>query len=66
VAIVSAVAEQLARIAAVRVAADNARRLLERLELESVVAERQAITSDLLELVAGYELVRTELVAPLR
>jgi len=56
--IASAVAEQLARIAAMRVAADNARRLLDRLGLESVVAERQAITSELLELVAGYELVR--------
>jgi hypothetical protein len=31
-----------------RVAADNARRLLDRLGRETVVAERQAITSELL------------------
>jgi F-type H+-transporting ATPase subunit gamma len=58
--IASTVAEQLARIAAMRVATDNARRLLDRLGLESVIAERQAITSELLELAAGYELVRTD------
>jgi len=51
----SAVSEQLARMYTMRLAAENARRLVDRLTLEYNMARRNAITSALLEVAAGYE-----------
>ena len=57
----SAISEQLARIFTMRNAVDNAQRLLDRLGLTYTMAERQASTAALLEIVAGYELVREQM-----
>jgi len=50
----SAVSEQLARMYTMRLAAENARRLVDRLTLEYNMARRNAITAALLEVAAGY------------
>ena len=55
VIIQSAVSEQLARIAAMRLASDNAHRLLEDLTTQYNVARQHAITQSLLEIMSGYE-----------
>jgi F-type H+-transporting ATPase subunit gamma len=51
----SVISEQLARIYAMRLAVDNARKLLDRLTLEHNLALSHAATSALLEIMAGYE-----------
>jgi F-type H+-transporting ATPase subunit gamma len=51
----SVISEQLARIYTMRLAADNARRLLDDLTAQCNLARRNAITNSLLEIVAGYE-----------
>jgi F-type H+-transporting ATPase subunit gamma len=51
----SVISEQLARIYTMRLAADNARRLVDDLTAQCNLARRNAITSSLLEIVAGYE-----------
>jgi F-type H+-transporting ATPase subunit gamma len=52
----STISEQLARISTMRLAVENAERVLERLSLELGLASQQAITTSLLEIVAGYQL----------
>jgi F-type H+-transporting ATPase subunit gamma len=54
-AVESAISEQLARIATMRKAEDNARRLVDDLTAEYNVASQHAATQSLLEIVAGYE-----------
>jgi ATP synthase len=49
----SAVSEQLARIAAIRLAGDNARALLDDLTTQYNVASQHAVTQSLLEIVSG-------------
>jgi F-type H+-transporting ATPase subunit gamma len=51
----SVISEQLARIYTMRLAADNARRLVDGLTGECNLARRNAITTSLLEIVAGYD-----------
>jgi ATP synthase F1 gamma subunit len=51
----SVISEQLARIYTMRLAADNARRLVSDLTAQCNLARRNAITNSLLEIVAGYE-----------
>ncbi len=51
----SVISEQLARIYTMRLAADNAGRLVEDLTAQCNLARRNAITNSLLEVVAGYE-----------
>jgi F-type H+-transporting ATPase subunit gamma len=51
----SAASEQLARMYTMRLAAENARRLVDRLTLEYNMARRNAITAAVLEVAAGYE-----------
>jgi len=51
----SAISEQLARIYTMRLAADNARRLVDDLAARCALVRRNAITDSLLETVAGYE-----------
>jgi F-type H+-transporting ATPase subunit gamma len=51
----SVISEQLARIYTMRLAADNARRLVEDLTVQCNLARRNAITNSLLEIVAGYD-----------
>lgn len=55
----SVVSEQLARIFTMRLAVDNARTLLERLDRDQNVARRQAATNALLEIVSGYQATET-------
>ncbi|MFW6194904.1 MAG: F0F1 ATP synthase subunit gamma [Chloroflexota bacterium] len=50
----SAVAEHLARVSTMRMAADNARSLLGDLTAECNVASRHSATSALLDIVTGY------------
>ena len=58
IVIESAISEQLARISAMRLATENARRVLDHLTLEYTAAQQQAVTASILEVVAGYELTR--------
>ncbi len=51
----SALSEQLARVYAMRLAADNAKKLLDQLTNDYNVAARYAVTSSLLETLTGYE-----------
>jgi len=51
----SAMSEQLARVEAMRLATDNAGRLVDRLSLEYTRARNAAATQALLEIVAGYQ-----------
>ena len=51
----SAISEQLARIYTMRLATENANKLLEKFTLEYNLARSQAVTQELLEIVAGYE-----------
>jgi F0F1-type ATP synthase gamma subunit len=51
----SAISEQLARIYTMRLAADNARRLVDDLAARCALVRRNAITDSLLGTVAGYE-----------
>jgi F-type H+-transporting ATPase subunit gamma len=51
----SVISEQLARIYTMRLAVDNAQKLLDRLTLEHNLALSHAATSALLEIIAGYE-----------
>jgi F-type H+-transporting ATPase subunit gamma len=51
----SVISEQLSRIYTMRLAADNARRLVDDLTAQANLARRNATTNSLLELVAGYE-----------
>jgi F-type H+-transporting ATPase subunit gamma len=53
----SAMSEQLARIYTMRLAAENARKLLDRLTLAYNLARRNAITASLLEIVSAYEMM---------
>jgi F-type H+-transporting ATPase subunit gamma len=53
----SAMSEQLARIYTMRLAADNARKLVDRLTLAYRRARRDAITNSLLEVVNAYEMM---------
>jgi F-type H+-transporting ATPase subunit gamma len=55
VVIQSALSEQLARIAAMRLASDNAHKLLDELMTQYNLARQHAITQSLLEIVTGYE-----------
>ncbi len=55
----SLVSEQLARMSAMRLAADNARRLADRLRFDYNLARQREETNSLLELINGY-LVATE------
>ncbi len=58
----SAASEQLARVYTMRLAAENARRLVDRLTLEYNKARRNAITAAVLEVAAGYEATAEEAV----
>jgi F0F1-type ATP synthase gamma subunit len=49
------ISEQLARVQTMRLAAEHARQLLDKLTLEYRLAQSQAVTSALLEIIAGYE-----------
>jgi F-type H+-transporting ATPase subunit gamma len=51
----SVISEQLARVYTMRLAADNARRLLDDLTAGCNLMRRNAITDSLLEIIAGYE-----------
>jgi len=51
----SAISEQLARMYTMRLATENANKLLEKLTLEYNLARSQAVTQELLEIVAGYD-----------
>jgi F-type H+-transporting ATPase subunit gamma len=51
----SAVSEQLARVAAMRLAGDNARKLLDDLTVQYNLARQHAVTQSLLEIVIGYQ-----------
>jgi F-type H+-transporting ATPase subunit gamma len=51
----SVISEQLARIQTMRLAGENARKLLDTLTLEYHLAQSHAVTSALLEVIAGYE-----------
>jgi F-type H+-transporting ATPase subunit gamma len=51
----SVISEQLARVYTMRLAADNARRLVDELTARCNLVRRSAITNSLLEIVAGYE-----------
>jgi F-type H+-transporting ATPase subunit gamma len=51
----SAISEQLARVQAMRLAGENARKLFDELTLEYHLAQSHAVTTALLEIVAGYE-----------
>jgi F-type H+-transporting ATPase subunit gamma len=51
----SVISEQLARVYTMRLAADNARRLVDDLTAQCNLMRRNAITESLLEIVAGYE-----------
>lgn len=53
----SAMSEQLARIYTMRLAADNARKIVDRLTLDYRRARRDAITNSLLEVVNAYEMM---------
>jgi F-type H+-transporting ATPase subunit gamma len=55
-AIESAVSEQLARVAAMRLASENARRLLDELTTQYNLARQRTVTQSLLEIVPGYEM----------
>jgi F-type H+-transporting ATPase subunit gamma len=54
-AIDSAVSEQLARVAAMRLASENARKLLDELTMHYNLARQRVVTQSLLEIVGGYE-----------
>jgi F-type H+-transporting ATPase subunit gamma len=58
-AIESAVSEQLARVAAMRIASDNAHRLADELTLQYNQARQRAVTQSLLEIVSGYQTLET-------
>jgi F-type H+-transporting ATPase subunit gamma len=51
----SVISEQLARVQAMRLAGENARKLLDELTLEYHLAQSHAVTNALLEIIAGYE-----------
>ena len=51
----SAISEQLARIATMRMAVENARRLVDNLTLQYNLTRQHAVTQSLLEIIAGYE-----------
>ncbi len=55
VVILAAVSEQLARVAAMRLASDNAHRLFDELTTQYNVARQHAITQSLLEIISGYQ-----------
>ena len=55
VVIESAMSEQLARVYTMRLATDNARKLVDKLTLDYNLARSHAVTQSLLEIVAGYE-----------
>jgi ATP synthase F1 gamma subunit len=51
----SVISEQLARVQAMRLAGENAHKLLDELTLEYHLAQSHAVTNALLEILAGYE-----------
>jgi F-type H+-transporting ATPase subunit gamma len=51
----SAISEQLARIVTMRMAVENARRLVDDLTLQYNLTRQHAVTQSLLEIIAGYE-----------
>jgi F-type H+-transporting ATPase subunit gamma len=51
----SVISEQLARVQTMRLATENARKLLTKLTLDCHLARSQAVTNALLEVIAGYE-----------
>jgi F-type H+-transporting ATPase subunit gamma len=51
----SVISEQLARVQTMRLAGENARKLLDKLTLEYHLAQSHALTSALLEITTGYE-----------
>jgi F-type H+-transporting ATPase subunit gamma len=55
VVIESAISEQLARVYTMRLAAENARKLVDKLTLAYNLARSHTVTQSLLEIVAGYE-----------
>jgi F-type H+-transporting ATPase subunit gamma len=58
-AIESAISEQLARVAAMRLASENARKLLDELTMHYNLARQRSVTQSLLEIVTGYETLGT-------
>jgi F0F1-type ATP synthase gamma subunit len=54
IAIESALSEQFARIASMRLAVENARRIAEQLRFEFNLARQRQTTNGLLELISGY------------
>ncbi|HEY1296904.1 MAG TPA: F0F1 ATP synthase subunit gamma [Chloroflexota bacterium] len=54
-AVESAISEQLARVAAMRLASENARNLLDDLTAQYNLARQRSVTQSLLEIVAGYQ-----------
>jgi F-type H+-transporting ATPase subunit gamma len=55
----SAISEELARVAAMRLATDNARRLLDQLSQEASRARQEAETNALLEIISGFRAATT-------
>lgn len=55
VVIESALSEQLARVYTMRLATENARKLVDKLTLDYNLARSHAVTQSLLEIVAGYD-----------
>jgi F-type H+-transporting ATPase subunit gamma len=51
----SSISEQLARVQAMRLAGDNAQKVFDDLGLRYQLAERQAMTASLLEVLSGYQ-----------
>jgi F-type H+-transporting ATPase subunit gamma len=51
----SALSEQLARVYTMRLAAENARKLVDQLTLDYNLARSHAVTQSLLEIIAGYD-----------
>jgi F0F1-type ATP synthase gamma subunit len=51
----SVISEQLARVQTMRLATENARKLLTQLTLDYDLAHSQTVTNALLEIIAGYE-----------
>jgi F-type H+-transporting ATPase subunit gamma len=56
----SAMSEQLARVYTMRLATENANKLLEKLRLDYSLAQSYAVTNSLLEIVAGYEATKKQ------
>jgi F-type H+-transporting ATPase subunit gamma len=59
-ALKSAAAEQLARINAMRLASENAQRMVERLTQDMARARSERVTKSLLEVVSGFQLIEDQ------